>query len=870
MDRNPRASRREPVRLLRPRLIDALRRNVTQRLSLVTAPAGSGTTTLLEQWRTVDGADGEILLIDAAELPEEVAGSIPIDGEVPRHTTPAARPWWEGWGQSERPAIIVIDHVDVLPDPIVEDIVRRVLEHSAGPRLVLAGRVAPVVSARGGAGVPPPLLGATDLWFDRNELLQLARLLGEPQPVGARIDEIETLTSGWPLAVTTVVIDTGWPTSAPPIELDRIGRPNCLGSMVPLVDELLDSPGDMEEIVERAAVFDSVDAARLTALLGRRDSVGVERMRALSLPAEPGLDPTHWSPLPLIAARAEERLRMRQPDLWRRTLQDVARCYAAEANFSPAIDCLVEARDDHALVAMAVDHFFDLAVSDDCRKLLEVLHDIPTEVKLKTPFGVICYGLLHRYVGDERGAQTVWAGLYADDVHEGRPVQDMSGIVAALIAIGIGSGRGVHEVVGAFDVAMNRFDVGRDGGRIDLALMDVADPTVLFDLPWHLDPTTIIGFLHAARAEAALYLSRWNEASEFIAQGYRLANQDPRTIGILESAEAAIAFLTDGLAQAEEIARRAADRLRNLSAVAPGIDPRLTLAEIALARGHPSEALSLASAAAEDSKAVSAITRTAQALLIETNAHLAAGEPRRGIRLLEAEADAALRVLPPTFEARRNRLKILLHVAAGDLLTGRGLVESRKLLTAADRFDALVALAIAEGDDRLLRMAVDSRAVSSVRSHRVVWMAVDAHLKYRTGAHAEAAERFRSVAELVGEDGFVQPILDIGVPLHDHLTALDDGSPELDRLRRILGDHRVPRRFGDVHLSEREQEVLEAIAGFVDDDELAERLGISPNTVRTHRRSLYRKLKVSSKAEAVRRAEQLGVLAFRPSRVAAR
>src|SRR6187397_2724248 len=60
-------------------------------------------------------------------------------------------------------------------------------------------------------------------------------------------------------------------------------------------------------------------------------------------------------------------------------------------------------------------------------------------------------------------------------------------------------------------------------------------------------------------------------------------------------------------------------------------------------------------------------------------------------------------------------------------------------------------------------------------------------------------------------------------------------------------------------LSEREREVLEAIASGATNREIAGVLFLSPHTVKEHTSSLYRKLKARNRAEAVQRAERLGL-----------
>ena len=60
-------------------------------------------------------------------------------------------------------------------------------------------------------------------------------------------------------------------------------------------------------------------------------------------------------------------------------------------------------------------------------------------------------------------------------------------------------------------------------------------------------------------------------------------------------------------------------------------------------------------------------------------------------------------------------------------------------------------------------------------------------------------------------------------------------------------------------LSPREREVLALMAGGSTNREIAAQLHLSPHTVKEHTSTLYRKLDVRNRAEAVRRAERLGL-----------
>jgi DNA-binding NarL/FixJ family response regulator len=74
-------------------------------------------------------------------------------------------------------------------------------------------------------------------------------------------------------------------------------------------------------------------------------------------------------------------------------------------------------------------------------------------------------------------------------------------------------------------------------------------------------------------------------------------------------------------------------------------------------------------------------------------------------------------------------------------------------------------------------------------------------------------------------------------------------------VRRIINDHDAREVMGEP-LTERELDVLRLLQGALSLHEIAVELYLSPNTVKSHARSVYRKLGAHSRADAVLIARQ--------------
>lgn len=69
-----------------------------------------------------------------------------------------------------------------------------------------------------------------------------------------------------------------------------------------------------------------------------------------------------------------------------------------------------------------------------------------------------------------------------------------------------------------------------------------------------------------------------------------------------------------------------------------------------------------------------------------------------------------------------------------------------------------------------------------------------------------------------------------------------------------------PNKIRELGISEREMEVLKLVAEGLSNQEIADRLFVSPNTIKTHTSNLFLKLDVSRRTQAVQKAKSLGLI----------
>jgi LuxR family maltose regulon positive regulatory protein len=207
---------------------------------------------------------------------------------------------------------------------------------------------------------------------------------------------------------------------------------------------------------------------------------------------------------------------------------------------------------------------------------------------------------------------------------------------------------------------------------------------------------------------------------------------------------------------------------------------------------------------------------------------------------------------------------------------------------------------IAEGSKRSLKAATES--LRNLKQQCEEWRftcqiieiaVLQALALKKRGRADEALDALKDAVALAEPGGWIRPFVEAGQTMADLLMRLRQQNVSVDYIERILAafpdtasttplpDLRstsVERGFESENVSQisdpkskiknslvepltnRELDVLELLAQRLQNKEIAEKLFVSPATVKSHLESIYQKLNVSNRREAVDRAIELGIL----------
>lgn len=261
----------------------------------------------------------------------------------------------------------------------------------------------------------------------------------------------------------------------------------------------------------------------------------------------------------------------------------------------------------------------------------------------------------------------------------------------------------------------------------------------------------------------------------------------------------------------------------------------------------------------------------AEALFALAELRLAMGEVGEA-RQLVAEGGALLTTVPKLRALGREHwpegARLLLQL--GDLVEARRWVEAAGLqleqlpeLWGAPQFLVLARLLVAEGEgERALPLLRALRAVTAAsKSHGMeaeAWL-----LEAQVGDAADAQTCVEAALALTAAEGFIRLYTDL--PIRHLLPQIAEEwrrrrSPHLRYLEQLVETVGVERPALAEPLTEREQEIISLVATGASNQAIAERLFMGLSTVKWHLINIYGKLQVKNRTEAVARARELGLV----------
>lgn len=416
---------RLPSRFLRRAdLNGALDAGTSADFSLVCAPAGYGKTTLLADWSrtgartdtawvTVDGDDN-----DPGRLWAALVASIARCAAVPADNRARSGPVWRPGAVPElvaeladaltalpRPIQLVLDDVHELVDPVAVHIVRSLVRsRPATVRLVLAARLDPPLSLpRLRVGGRLQELRTAHLAFSRQEVAALLETSGL-NPAPAQVDLLHRRTGGWAAGLRLAVRGLEQAADRDTFLTRFSGAEPSVSDY--LADEIVAGlPEDVHDFLRLVSVSDPVPTGLAAELTGRDDAGSmldrIAHRTALVTPT--GLQPGTYGVHELLRTHLLADLERRGGH---RQLHAVAaRWWADRDEPRPALDHAAHSCDAALLVELLRRFAVPLLLAGDHGQLRHALARGGTGVTTDDPWLCLASSLGHLEAGATAAAR---------------------------------------------------------------------------------------------------------------------------------------------------------------------------------------------------------------------------------------------------------------------------------------------------------------------------------------------------------------------------------------------------------------------------------------------------------------------------------
>ncbi|WP_037604974.1 helix-turn-helix transcriptional regulator [Streptacidiphilus rugosus] len=852
----------------RDRLVRRLDEAVRLPVTLVNGPAGAGKTMLVADWLTcgrIPGPTAWLTLETGDNLPgnfwayvrealfRAAPDDLPADVGVPaqaEHVEPSLLVRLAAWINSRpEPFVLVLDECEQLNNPDLtgqlHDLIRHTEEHL---RLVLISRNEPLLPLHRyrAAGLLTEIRTA-DLALRLPEATEvLARHGLRPSP--ATVEAVNRKLTGWTAGLRLLAL------AARDVDdvdtcLKRIETEQAALSDFLLAEVLKVQPHESQDLLLRCSILGLVHPDLADALTGRRDGRRILTELHQTNAFTEAL-PDDWYRLhPMFASILRLHLSATAPDQVEALHERAARWLAAHERHRTALDHAAAGGAWDFAAQIVVDQLAlgELFTGREVGRLRDLFSRMPASAR--SPAAELVRAALHLTADDVETAVTV-----LDRVAPALPPEEAGPQLAAAL---------LHAEAGRL---LGSAEIADSAARRAHGLERSAPPSRLAEHP------ELLTHVDVDLASALLAEGRLEEAG----QALDAAAQAPvsTATALLRHDSlcrlALIDYLRGWPGRAEQRVRRADQEAESASLPADsrfGVGD-LVLAAAALEReevGVAQEALTRLETAQESrSDPVVALGRG----VVRADLHVVQGNPEAALELLEETRRHELAGHPSAW----GRERLAITAAAAHLAAGH---PEAALEVLAEVQDGGPGTIVAAARARLVAGRTDGRTVEQLQALRddpEVGTAPRTRalllLAQTSSAHGDddSTRLLRQAIATAQPERLRRPFRECASWVRPQLRR----HPQLAQSHLWLpGDLRPPGPDGVTDgaadaaveaLTERELSVLACAARMMSTQEIAEDLFLSPNTVKTHLKSINRKLATSSRREAVRKAARLHLL----------
>jgi LuxR family maltose regulon positive regulatory protein len=878
-----------PVRpnlVARPRLTTRLAEGLTRPLTLISARAGFGKTTLISEWRNaaptdlhlawlaLDEEDNDpvrfltylIAALQTAEASIGENGLVLLQAPQPPRPTVILTTLINELVALRSPLALVLDDYHAITASAIHEALTLLVDRRPPTlRLILTTRADPPLPlARWRVRDQLTEIRADDLRMTTTEAAQfLERVMGLTLSDND-IAALEARTEGWVAGLQLAA-------------LSMRGRDDVAGfirafanSPVVVVDYLAEEvlgrePAEVQTFLLQTCVLERLGGALCDALTGRADGQQtLEYLRQRNLLIIALDDERQWYRYhhlfaDVLRAQLRQTLASEEAELHRRASAWLEQKGLAEEAVSHAL-----AGQDYERSARLIEaNRIRLATTGQVATLSHWLNALPAQLRRTRPGLALAQAWVAGPLGDYAGMFThladAEAALAAWPEAEARPLRGEIAAARVMVSSFLEDPHALAQAQQALadlpaEAAPLRFiaAVGL-GFAYFRAGQLAATEGVLHQLEAALDPQAASNVIGVTAMLAMVYRQhgRLRDAQRFGQRAVDLANIGGRPLlnagTILAYAILSrVAYERGQLKAAEAHLRQSAELAREANNLGTHLYALTELTRLALTRHDLSQAQHWM-ARAEALTAGKPLTPTNQMTLEAMRAQvwMAEGKPAEAERWARAQQQAAGESAPRLTPYDLQRL-----------VMPEAQMAQRHWPAALDTLSSLSADAEATGHTDYLVKALTLQAVAL----------------QQIGKTAEALSTLRRVLALAEPEGYITIFVERGETMRGLLTQIT-GNHRL-YAQRLLGlfdssgegageaaplPHPAPAPLLEA-LSDRELEILRLVAQGLPDREVAEKLVVVIGTVKKHLSNIYGKLGVRSRTQAVARAHELGLL----------